>query len=359
MADYRTISVGFWNDPYTETLSPVDKLFYIYLFSCPHVNNAGILHVSPRKMAYETGIDDVQAVIDKLIENKKLVVVDGYYWVVNFIEHQASNSPMIVRSIGKALKGCPSSLIDRVLIRYQPLNIPYQASEKPKEYPTDRVSIPSPDPIDTVSILYQDPKDTVCIPSAKLELELELKRELEGEAQPISEAPALRLVENVDNSQENVDNSRSFNPPPSFNPPTLELVVTFFLNRKQPREIAERFFWNYEKKGWVSSKDTPILNWHAAAQSWMAEEKERQSRGKGGPAKKTPGSFAHDPRYRLFTPSEIDKTQMWNEVSLVRLEGLSACKSAQGKVLFALNADIDEFNLIRREPKQVGQDWPD
>ena len=150
MADYRTISSGFWNDPYIEELKPQEKLLYIYLFTCPHTNNAGILHISPRKMAFETGIDDVATLIKKFSDDEKLVECEGYFWVVNFIKHQSSTSPKIIQSIGKALNSVPVPLADRVLAHYKALQIPYA-------YPID----------------------TPCIPYAERELEEE--RELESE----------------------------------------------------------------------------------------------------------------------------------------------------------------------------------
>ena len=55
MATYRTIRMSFWNDPAIESLPPADKLLYLYLFTCPHANNLGVLSVSLRKMAFETG----------------------------------------------------------------------------------------------------------------------------------------------------------------------------------------------------------------------------------------------------------------------------------------------------------------
>ena len=75
--------------------------------------------------------------------------------------------------------------------------------------------------------------------------------------------------------------------------------------------------------------------------------------------RKTPGSTEYDPRYRLFTPKEVDRAGIWKEVSIVRIEGMSACRSAKGKVLMAFDTDIEKFGLCRREPKQHGQDWPD
>ena len=50
--------------------------------------------------------------------------------------------------------------------------------------------------------------------------------------------------------------------------------------------------------------------------SWLKKRKDKPRR--------TPGSKNHDPRYRLYTHSEVDKGQMWKDVSIVRIEGLSA-----------------------------------
>jgi len=50
VAEYRTMRVSFWDDPYIESLQPLDKLLYIYLFTNPHVNNLGILDISHKKL---------------------------------------------------------------------------------------------------------------------------------------------------------------------------------------------------------------------------------------------------------------------------------------------------------------------
>ncbi|NTV02459.1 MAG: hypothetical protein HGB04_06690 [Chlorobiaceae bacterium] len=135
MAEYRTISTRLWTSPYIEDLTPEEKLFYIYLFSSPHTNNAGVLYISPRKMAFETGIPHVERILDRLKSDRKIVEVDGYYWIVNFIDHQTSHSPKIAQSIGKALEQAPRELAAQVLEKYRSLSIPYR-------YPTDTVPIP-------------------------------------------------------------------------------------------------------------------------------------------------------------------------------------------------------------------------
>jgi hypothetical protein len=72
-----------------------------------------------------------------------------------------------------------------------------------------------------------------------------------------------------------------------------------------------------------------------------------------------PGARIEGIPCRLYTVQEVDKLQLWKEASIVRIEGRSACLSADGKVLLALNTDIERHGLMRREPKPVGAEWPD
>jgi hypothetical protein len=162
MADYRTISVGFWHDEYTETLNATERLFYIYLFTNPHLSNAGVLKITPRKMAFETGIDDVRPCIERLKADGKLMEVDGFYWTVNFIRHQTSNSPKIVISIMKSLRRLPEALSEMIRGKYPAIE---KASQKGIDTVTGKA--------DKVSIPYQYPIDTTPIPTVEYELESE------------------------------------------------------------------------------------------------------------------------------------------------------------------------------------------
>ena len=58
MATYRTIRMAFWNNPAIEDMPPEQKLLYLYLFTSPHTNNLGVLSVTVRKIAFETGLDE-------------------------------------------------------------------------------------------------------------------------------------------------------------------------------------------------------------------------------------------------------------------------------------------------------------
>ena len=83
MATYRTIRMDFWNDPYVEGMEPQDKLLYVYLFSSPHTNNLGVLTVSRRKIAFETGLTEegVAAGLAALERDGKVLIDGGAIWV--------------------------------------------------------------------------------------------------------------------------------------------------------------------------------------------------------------------------------------------------------------------------------------
>ena len=95
MATYRTIRMAFWSDPYIETLSASEKLLYLYLFSCPHTNNLGLLAVSRRRMAYDTGLKEeaVDAALAAFERDGKIATDGDAVWVCHFIRHQCSTSP--------------------------------------------------------------------------------------------------------------------------------------------------------------------------------------------------------------------------------------------------------------------------
>lgn len=101
MAEYRTLRMSFWNDPYIEELGPEGRLLYLYLITCPHTNNLGLLEVSTRRMAYETGLlpERVEALLGEAEAAGKLVRDGAVLWLVNFVKHQTSTSPRLMQSL--------------------------------------------------------------------------------------------------------------------------------------------------------------------------------------------------------------------------------------------------------------------
>lgn len=64
--------MSFWTDPkVTDSFSPEDKYFYLYLMTNPHTNLCGCYEISERQIEYETGY--AKKVIDKLIQRMCII----------------------------------------------------------------------------------------------------------------------------------------------------------------------------------------------------------------------------------------------------------------------------------------------
>lgn len=195
MAEYRTIRMAFWNDPFVEELEAGEKLLYLYLFTCPHTNNLGILEVSRRKIAFETGLDveTVNAGLQKLEKAGKIVTDATFILLTRFIRHQTTTSPKIAQALKGMLAGVSSAKLRHALYSGYPSIF---GGLSQSGYHTDTISIGYQDHTDTVSIPYRDHIDTVGIPPAEEEEEREEEDnstltsfECLSESAPLPDAP--------------------------------------------------------------------------------------------------------------------------------------------------------------------------
>lgn len=157
MAEYRTLKMNFWNDPFIEDLPSSTKLLYLYLISSPHTNNLGVLEVTRRRIAYETGLDpqDVENGLAQLETAGKVFSDENIIWLCNFVKNQTTTSPKLVDSLKKLITNLSERLRQRVWEQYPFLFDGATSSN-------------------TLSQDSADGKDTLSIPSGELEVELEL-----------------------------------------------------------------------------------------------------------------------------------------------------------------------------------------
>jgi hypothetical protein len=154
MAEYRTVRMSFWHDPFIEELDAKAKLLYLYLFTCPYANNLGIVEATRRKIAYETSMTSAE--VDRYLEVLQTagkVVCDPEHnliFLVNFIRHQTTTSPKMIDGLAKLTVSIPSPVIAKALCIRYPMVYGFEGY-----------------PIDTVSIPYANGMDTVTIPSAE------------------------------------------------------------------------------------------------------------------------------------------------------------------------------------------------
>ena len=113
MAEYRTVRMSFWHDPYTESLTVGQKLMYLYLFTGPHTNNLGLAEISERKIAFETGISsrDVSENLARFEADKKIVRDGQKIWLAKFIKHQTTTSEKLLIGLKKLVPEIGSAKI--------------------------------------------------------------------------------------------------------------------------------------------------------------------------------------------------------------------------------------------------------
>lgn len=137
MATFRKLHTTFWSDPFVESLSDKQKLFYLYLMSNDKTKQSGIYEISLRQIKFETGFSEseVRELLQFFIDNNKIKWSEQTNEIAlgNWSKYNFSNSPKIVKCIQTELLEVKNTL----LIKYV--------------YPMDNVSILYPYPIDTLS----------------------------------------------------------------------------------------------------------------------------------------------------------------------------------------------------------------
>ena len=139
MAEYRTMRIGLWSDPYIEGLKAYTKLVYIYLItSCQ--SNLGVTEITERKIAFDTGLSDdlVVEALNTLKKDGKLIADEDELLLVNFVKHQTTTSPLIIKSLKRAMRLVRS----RIILETIRTQYPFLQEDKQYGYPSNRVSIP-------------------------------------------------------------------------------------------------------------------------------------------------------------------------------------------------------------------------
>lgn len=198
MAEYRTIRMAFWNDPFIENLDAGEKLLYLYLFTCPHTNNLGILEVSRRKIAFETGLNAsaINEAIKKLEAHGKVVTDGALILLTRFIRHQTTTSPKISQSLKVMFGNLTSQKMRESLCYWYPeifgvidtVRNPMNMASIPSKYPTDRVSIPSREEEEEEEIYITTP-DGVVVDAVGVSPRPEHGRQAHDETTPCHVSP--------------------------------------------------------------------------------------------------------------------------------------------------------------------------
>ena len=149
MAEFRTIKMAFWSDPFIEELLPEEKLLYLYLFTSPYTNTLGICQVTLKKIAFETGLDikTVTDTIYKFASCRKLVIDGNNILIVKFIKNQCSASDRLATFLKNEFQKIESVKIqDALCIIYPSLFAELHTVSEPE----DTIWIPCQYPMHTL-----------------------------------------------------------------------------------------------------------------------------------------------------------------------------------------------------------------
>ena len=230
-------------------MPPEQKLLYLYLFTSPSTNNLGVLSVTVRKIAFETGLDedDVREFLEDLEFDGRIVKEDGDIWVCGFIRHQCSTSPKILTSLRALLPTVESAAIRRAILK----RYPHLFEAAP--YPSDRVSLPSG----------------------------ESEREVEKET-------LIRTPERE---------GASFAPPVEETPLPLHLLTA--LQRDFPDVDVDAEI--VRIRDWQAKKRQPVRNWASFLRTWLSNAV-RVRAAHAAPAPAAPVTPAVQPEQRHREP---------------------------------------------------------
>jgi len=133
----RSVQDRFWSDGWVRKLNPLDRYLFLYLITNEHTNWAGVYELEIGMMAFESGIDRTELEVSMLPRlSPKIIYVDGWVYVPNWVKHHASESgtlsPQQKEGIRKAFEKVPEKIRLRIK-EIESEGIPYV-------YPMDTVS---------------------------------------------------------------------------------------------------------------------------------------------------------------------------------------------------------------------------
>ena len=111
MTSFRQIHTKIWKDDWFLELEPMNKLFFIYLFSNEQASISGIYELAMRVMSFESGLTmpEIKDAFELFQDARKAFYADGVVWVPNLRKYHETQSPKVQTKILKdlaAVKDC-------------------------------------------------------------------------------------------------------------------------------------------------------------------------------------------------------------------------------------------------------------
>lgn len=128
---------SFWRDPFIRTLSPNNKLLYLYLFTNREIQPSGVYEFLEDDCFFQTGItrQNIKKGLLLLSGKEKILCADGWIFIVNFLRKSFNLPKKIVNEKIRTnisnqflLNNVPKPIIACFYSQYHSLSIKYPYS---------------------------------------------------------------------------------------------------------------------------------------------------------------------------------------------------------------------------------------
>jgi DnaD/phage-associated family protein len=146
----RGFNTDLWNDAFVRKLPKDAKLLFIYLWTNPHCNQAGLYEIDLETIAFDTKLieADIPALFELLEPKVKWYPEVNLVWVKNFIKRQ-TKSPKFLIAAAKCLSFIHHNGAIQELIQYNystySISIPYPYSSNTNSIPSSASASASAD----------------------------------------------------------------------------------------------------------------------------------------------------------------------------------------------------------------------
>ena len=109
------IDTRFWDDNYIITLSPVEKLLFLYLITNPLTLICGVYEIAIRRIVFDTGISESEVLekLEKFGRDGKIYYLSGWVYIKNFTKHQTTSESVQI-GIKREMDGVPAEIVEKI-----------------------------------------------------------------------------------------------------------------------------------------------------------------------------------------------------------------------------------------------------
>lgn len=141
MAKQRMVNTRFWDDSYVLSLTPNQRLLFLWAITNPATELCGAYEAALRKIEMQTGLRSKQILeaFAKFEADRKVIYRHEWVIVMNFTRHQNGTSTNIQKGAARSLSYCPDWVKDTVSngITPTPVATLPRPRPEPEPEPTD------------------------------------------------------------------------------------------------------------------------------------------------------------------------------------------------------------------------------